>query len=202
MLKTNIEWLKKNMGPDLKIWTQMIKEIDWGEVKRKTKLSMQRDKERVVGEFKSFMAMSPAEKMDIVMNVGKFRSGEDTYVLEELRRLVDLAKEREILTKVIIETRALSGNDEILRACDLVIRSGADFVKTGTGWIPGKLDLFQAGMIKGYLGDSIKLKVAGGIRTREEFIALVNIGVERMGINTQSAMEIVEALDAQPSGDR
>ena len=68
MLKTNIEWLKKNMGPDLKIWTQMIKEIDWSEVKRKTKLSLERDKDRIVGEFKSFMAMSPAEKMDIIMN--------------------------------------------------------------------------------------------------------------------------------------
>ena len=71
MLKTNIEWLKKNMGPDLKIWTQMIKEIDWGEVKRKTKLSLERDKDRIVGEFKSFMAMSPAEKMDIIMNGDK-----------------------------------------------------------------------------------------------------------------------------------
>ena len=71
MLKTNIEWLKKNMGPDLKIWTQMIKEIDWSEVKRKTKLSLERDKDRIVGEFKSFMAMSPAEKMDIIMNGDK-----------------------------------------------------------------------------------------------------------------------------------
>ena len=68
MLKTNNEWLKKNMGPDLKIWTQMFKEIDWGEVKRKTKLSLQRDKERIVGEFKGFMAMTPKEKMDIIMN--------------------------------------------------------------------------------------------------------------------------------------
>ena len=142
------------------------------------------------------------QEMDIVMNVGKFRSGDTGYVLEELKRLVGLAKEQEILTKVIIETRALTGDDEIFRACDLVMRSGADFLKTGTGWIPGKLDLLQMGKIKGYLGGDLKLKVAGGIRTREEFLALANIGVERMGINTQSAMEIVEALDAQPADSR
>jgi len=136
------------------------------------------------------------EEMDIVMNVGKFKSGQDDYVLRELREIIAMAGP-EIKTKVIIETRALEEN-EIYRACDLVKKSGADFVKTGTGWIPGVLDLEQMRRIKVHCGNDVKLKVAGGVRTREDFVALAEMGVERMGINEQSAMEIVRALNERP----
>ena len=58
MLKQNIEWIKKNVPSDLKIWKQMISEIDWGEVKKNTKQSLKLDKERIIGEFKGFHALS------------------------------------------------------------------------------------------------------------------------------------------------
>ena len=136
------------------------------------------------------------EEMDIVMNIGKFKSGERQYVLNELREIIGMT-DKKVKTKVIIETRALS-DDEVLRACDLVMESGADFVKTGTGWIPGTLDLAQVQQIKEHCGNAIKLKVAGGIRTREDFIALAEMGVERVGINVASAIEIVDALNRMP----
>lgn len=136
------------------------------------------------------------EEMDIVMNIGKFKSGERQYVLNELREIIGMT-DKKVKTKVIIETRALS-DDEVLRACDLVMESGADFVKTGTGWIPGTLDLAQVRQIKEHCGNAIKLKVAGGVRTREDFIALAEMGVERVGINVASAIEIVDALNRMP----
>ena len=136
------------------------------------------------------------QEMDIVMNVGKLKAGAYDYVRNELREIIGMTGGR-VKTKVIIETRALEGQ-EIYRACDLVIESGADFVKTGTGWIPGALDLEQVRRIKGYCGSAVKLKVAGGVRTREDFITLAEMGVERVGINDQAAMEIVRALNAEP----
>lgn len=136
------------------------------------------------------------EEMDIVMNIGRFKSGEERYVLNELREIIGMT-DGAVKTKVIIETRVLS-DDEIFRACDLVMKSGADFVKTGTGWIPGTLDLQQAQRIKEHCGKNIRLKVAGGVRSREEFIALAEMGVERIGINVMSAVQIVNALNDKP----
>lgn len=132
------------------------------------------------------------EEMDIVMNVGKFKNREYTYVLDELKELVQLC-ERRVLTKVIIEINTLT-DEQMLKACELVIKSGADFVKTGTGWIPGTANIERIRKMKNFCKNDIKIKAAGGIRTKEEFIALYEMGVERMGINTKSAMRVVESF--------
>ena len=136
------------------------------------------------------------EEMDIVMNVGKFKAGDYRYVLQELREIIGMAG-GQVKTKVIIETCALA-ETEIYRACDMVEESGAECVRTGTGWIPGTLDLEQVRRIKEHCGKDVKLKVAGGVRTREDFIALFRMGVERVGINERSAVQIVESLNADP----
>ena len=57
MLKSNIAWMKKNVPSDLKVWKGMIQDIDWSQVAAKTKLSLQRDKDRITAEFKEFAAM-------------------------------------------------------------------------------------------------------------------------------------------------
>ena len=132
------------------------------------------------------------QEMDIVMNVGRLRSGQYAYVLEDLKRVIGVADGR-VMTKVIIEINCLT-EDEMCRACELVIRSGADFVKSGTGWVPGDANLERIRKMKSVCGGDIKIKAAGGIRTMEEFLALHDMGVERMGINTRSALEIVRAL--------
>ena len=104
-------------------------------------------------------------------------------------------RKREILTKVILEINVLTDN-EVRKACDLVMECGADYVKTGTGWIPGNANIERIQMIKEYCRERIKVKAAGGIRTRSEFDRLVELGVERMGINTLSALEIVKSFKA------
>ncbi len=71
MLKTNLEWIKKNAAKDMKVWMGMIKDFDWDHVKKVYGTYYKRDWERIVGEWKSFKAMSAAEKMDIIMNGDK-----------------------------------------------------------------------------------------------------------------------------------
>ena len=62
MLKSNIAWMKKNVPSDLKVWKGMIQDIDWSQVAAKTKLSLQRDKDRITAEFKEFAAMDTSAK--------------------------------------------------------------------------------------------------------------------------------------------
>jgi deoxyribose-phosphate aldolase len=72
--------------------------------------------------------------------------------------------------------------------------SGADFLKTGTGWVPGGANISRIAKIKELTSGNIMVKAAGGIRTREEFDALLALGVERFGINIASALTIVESF--------
>ena len=131
------------------------------------------------------------QEMDVVMNVGRFKNREYGYVLDELKAVLAVAPDH-VLTKVILEINCLT-DEEMLRACELVMESGADFIKTGTGWVPGGANIDRIAKIKKATHGRIKLKAAGGIRTREEFDALLELGVERFGINTQSALEIVQS---------
>jgi len=130
------------------------------------------------------------QEMDIVMNVGRFLNKEYDFVLDELRKIIGITPD-DVKTKVIIEINVLS-DDDVEKACELVIKSGADFVKTGTGWVDGNANIDRIRRIKQICGSRIKVKAAGGIRTPREFIELYDMGVERMGINLKSAIEIVE----------
>lgn len=132
------------------------------------------------------------EEMDIVMNVGKFKNKEYDYVLNELNEIIALAPAN-VLTKVIIEINCLT-DEEMDKACELVMQTKADFIKTGTGWIKGGANVDRIARIKKLTHGKIKVKAAGGIRTREEFEQLCSLGVERFGINTKSALEIIESF--------
>lgn len=133
------------------------------------------------------------QEMDIVMNVGRFKTGEYQYVRDELQKIVGLAKGK-ALTKVLIELNCLD-DKELDAVCDLVAESGADFLKTGTGWVPGGPNVERIARIKKRLPASVKVKAAGGIRTKDDFMRLYDLGVERFGINTGSAMKIVGSFE-------
>lgn len=133
------------------------------------------------------------EEMDIVMNVGRFKNKEYDYVLDELKQIIALKTDK-VLTKVLIELNCLT-DEEMEKACEIVIASGADFLKTGTGWVPGDANIERIRRIKELTHGKVKVKAAGGIRTRAEFDALLEMGVERFGINTKSAIEIVKSFD-------
>jgi len=130
------------------------------------------------------------QEMDLVMNIGKFKSGDYLYVLDEIRRIDDIAGDS-IPLKVIIEIPYLT-DDEIKKACELCINGGADFVKTGTGWAGSGSDISKLRLIKDFVDNRIKVKVAGGIRSLEAVNEMRELGVDRFGISSVSAIEIIE----------
>lgn len=132
------------------------------------------------------------QEMDIVMNVGKFLAGEYAYVEDELAAIISLVP-GDVTTKVIIELNCLP-EEALHKACELVIASGAGYLKTGTGWVPGGANIERIRVIKALTAGRIMVKAAGGIRTRQDFDTLRHMGVERFGINIQSALSIVRSF--------
>jgi deoxyribose-phosphate aldolase len=144
------------------------------------------------------MIADGVEEMDIMMNVGKFRNKEYGYVLDEAKEVVSLAKGagRPIKTKMLIEINCLD-DGEMVKAAELAVQSGADFVKTGTGWVPGGANVERIRRIRDAVGGGIEIKAAGGIRTRDELMRLLDAGVTRFGINTKSAIEIIKTFEQE-----
>lgn len=132
-----------------------------------------------------------ADELDVSMNVGLFKAGKIEVVLDELKEIVKAAKEMKKLTivKFIIETGLLT-DEEIKKASQLVLESGADFVKTCSGFGPRGASLKDVELIKSVVGGKIKIKVAGGIDTYEEAVGFIEAGADRIG--TSHAVEIVE----------
>lgn len=138
-------------------------------------------------------AKNGADELDVSMNVGLFKAGEETAVLEEMKAIIEAAKaiNREIVVKFIIETGLLTP-EEIKTASLLVLKSGADFVKTCSGLGPRGASLEDIKIIKEAIGDKIKIKAAGGIDTLEEATKFIEAGVSRIG--TSHAVEIVTGI--------
>ena len=131
-----------------------------------------------------------ADELDICMNVGIFKSGGYGGVEGEMKEIVAQVKEdhERVIVKFIIETGFLT-DDEIKKASELVVASGADFVKTTSGLGPRGASLNDVAIIKSVVGDKVKVKVAGGIETYEQAIAFIEAGAHRIG--TSHAVEIV-----------
>jgi deoxyribose-phosphate aldolase len=138
-----------------------------------------------------------AQEMDMMLNVGKLRSGERRYVQEEIRAVVEAAGE--VPVKVIIEAPLLT-DDQIKLACDLCIQGGAAFVKTSTGWMPKGSTPEMIRLITAHVGGAIKVKAAGGIRDIQTVVDMRRLGVARFGINLHTAVQIVSAVAEMPGG--
>ncbi len=137
------------------------------------------------------------QEMDLMINVGKLKSGEYDFVLEDIKAVVDTAKPLPV--KVILEVHYLT-EDEIKRGCELCIEGGADFVKTATGWASSGATLDTVRLITNFVGDSIKVKAAGGVRGLDTFIEMYRLGVERFGINARASVDLLEEVRKQPGG--
>jgi deoxyribose-phosphate aldolase len=138
-----------------------------------------------------------AQELDMVVNVGKLRSGAYRYCEDEIRSVVEVAGGRPV--KVILEVHYLD-RDQVKKACELCINAGAAFVKTGTGWAPGGATLDMVQFITTFVGTAIKVKASGGIRTLDTLVKMHRMGVSRFGINLISAVEIVQSVAALPGG--
>lgn len=134
------------------------------------------------GNVKAFEAAEAvsdgADEIDMVINVSALKNGEDQVVLDEIKA-VRKACEKQVL-KVIIETCCLN-EDEKIRCCQLVTEAGADYIKTSTGFGSAGAQLEDIALLKAHIGENVKIKAAGGIRTREQMEAFLDAGCSRIG---------------------
>lgn len=119
-----------------------------------------------------------ADEIDMVINVSAMKIGDDNVVADEIKAVRKACKDR--ILKVIIETCFLS-EDEKIRACKYVTEAGADYIKTSTGFGLAGADLDDIALFKKHIGPNVKIKAAGGIRTREQMEAFLAAGCDRIG---------------------
>lgn len=121
-----------------------------------------------------------ASEIDMVINIGSLKGGDTNYVTEEIRQIKELCGER--ILKVIVEACLLT-EEEKIAACHCVKEAHADFIKTSTGFSKGGATLEDVELFKKHIGSKVKIKAAGGIRTREDMEAFLAAGCERLGMS-------------------
>ncbi len=128
-----------------------------------------------------------AEEIDMVINIGALKDGDFNLVKEDIEGVVAVARGK-ALVKVIIETALLS-KEEKIKACELTMAAGADYVKTSTGFSSGGASLEDVELMKSIVGDKVKIKASGGIRDYKTAKAMIEAGASRLG--TSSGISIV-----------
>jgi len=134
-----------------------------------------------------------AVELDMVINIGKLRSGDDEYVLNDIRSVVEAVKGHAIV-KVIIETAYLTDEQKV-RACRLAEAAGAAFVKTSTGFAPSGCTVEDIRLMRAAVGPQVQVKAAHGIRTLEQALAVLEAGATRIGATATA--QILEAFKAR-----
>jgi deoxyribose-phosphate aldolase len=126
-----------------------------------------------------------AQEIDMVLNIGRLKDGDDRYVLREIRDVVEAAEER--VVKVILETCLLT-REEKIRACRLVLDSGAHFVKTSTGFSTGGATIEDVKLLRETVGPKFGVKASGGIRDIDTALAMIDAGATRLGASSGVAI--------------
>ena len=121
-----------------------------------------------------------AREVDMVINIGALKSGDDCAVEDDIRAVTEAAHENGILCKVIIET-ALLTDDEKVRACLASKNAGADFVKTSTGFSKGGATVHDVALMRRTVGSSLGVKASGGVKGIDDARAMFEAGATRIG---------------------
>ncbi len=119
-----------------------------------------------------------AEEIDMVLQIGELKAWKLDIVTEEIRAIKVLCGQR--ILKIIVETCLLTEREKIA-ACRCVTEGGADYIKTSTGFGTGGATLEDIALFRDHIGPNVKMKAAGGIRTREDMEAFLAAGCERLG---------------------
>lgn len=137
-----------------------------------------------------------ANEIDMVINVGALKDKDYDLVLNDIKEVVETAKGKAIV-KVILETCLLT-NEEKIKACQLSQEAGADFVKTSTGFSTGGATVEDIKLMRETVGPNMGVKASGAVRTKEDALAVIEAGANRIGAS--SSIAIVEGLTASNSG--
>jgi deoxyribose-phosphate aldolase len=121
-----------------------------------------------------------ATEIDMVINIGELKAGQDDYVRDDIRRVVEAAHRAGALVKVIIEA-ALLNDKEKVRASRLSKEAGADFVKTSTGFGPGGATAHDVALMRETVGPNLGVKAAGGVKNLAQAQEMIKAGATRIG---------------------
>lgn len=145
-------------------------------------------------ELKAFEALDAvnngADEIDMVINIGALKDKDYEVVKNDIKLVVDIAKDKAII-KVIIET-ALLTDEEKVKACEISMESGADFVKTSTGFSTGGATVEDVKLMKSVVGDKLEVKASGGVRDLDAANKMIKAGATRLG--TSSGIKIVKEI--------
>ena len=133
-----------------------------------------------------------ADEIDMVINIGELKAGNDAYVENEIKEIKAVCGKN--CLKVIIETCLLT-DDEKVRMCGVVTRAGADFIKTSTGFSTGGATLPDVKLMRANVGKEVKVKAAGGISSLADAEEFIKAGADRLG--TSRVVKAVKALEAK-----
>ena len=128
-----------------------------------------------------------ADEIDMVINIGDVKNGDYSKVLSEIKALKNACGNK--ILKVIVETCYLDEAEKI-KMCEIVTEAGADYIKTSTGFGTGGATFDDVKLFKEHIGQNVKIKAAGGIRTKEDMETFLSLGADRLG--TSSAVSILE----------
>lgn len=129
-----------------------------------------------------------ADEIDMVINIGMLKAGDDDYVLNEIKEIKKACGDH--ILKVIIETCLLT-DEEKIRMCELVTKAGADYIKTSTGFSTSGATFDDVKLFKEHVGKNVKIKAAGGISTLEDAEKFMELGADRLG--TSRIVKIIKA---------
>ena len=130
-----------------------------------------------------------ADEIDYVINIGEMKMGHWDYIKEEMTRIVKACREGGVLIKVIFENCYLT-DEEKIHLCEIAKEVKPDFIKTSTGMGTGGATVEDVKLMKKHVGNEVKVKAAGGIRSWETCKAMIEAGAERIG--TSSSVKIRE----------
>ncbi|MCX5788103.1 MAG: deoxyribose-phosphate aldolase [Elusimicrobia bacterium] len=139
-----------------------------------------------------------ADEIDMVINIGALKSGNDAMVLDDICAVREATRGR--VLKVILETALLS-NEEKVRACLLSKQAGADFVKTSTGFSGGGATVDDIKLMRQTVGPMMGVKASGGIRDTATAQAMISAGATRLGTSASVAI-VTDAKPASPGGGK
>ncbi len=134
-----------------------------------------------------------AHEIDMVINIGALRDGDDALVRNDIEAVVNAAKGK-ALVKVIIETSLLT-EQEKRKACELSVLAGADFVKTSTGFSTGGATEDDVKLMRAVVGPEMGVKASGGVRSFEDMKMMIDAGATRIGAS--SGVQIMQGLESK-----
>jgi len=121
-----------------------------------------------------------ADEIDMVMNIGKLIDGDNEFVYFDIKEVVEACHQEGIPCKVILET-CLLNEEQIITACQISERAGADFVKTSTGFSTEGATIENIALMRKSVSEKVRIKASAGIRDLQQALALIEVGADRLG---------------------